>query len=565
MKLSLQICLFLLFSLGAFCQDVSIPFREGNAFGISDYQGKLLTKNRYDYIDYQRKMPKGYFYFSEKGNKGILYNGKPVVSGAEYDEFGIEPHKFIIATLRENSNTSKTYKDEKEYHYYKKRRTGQAIFNLKGENLYPDNFKYIRPIDTVGISAINKKRARYALIAVTDFDDAYSLFVYDCDKQKISEWLLKDYYKVTLDRSLSLPGRSIYLTASRQRSDAKEPMKIINDNGKFTLQKVPVKQEDDRQEVYEGSGYGSGTGRGSGDVKVMDGGDVPEPYTYVKADGGSVTPTPKKIKKYSTNSFEIKDGKLFLSERIAGQKEASPAIEFQMPASDKPYAFESISYGGVIEDTEEKRVNLKNIILYKSGDHYGIILSKEQTIPSRYESITPLAFDVAGNRTLLFIVGQKDVNTPQIKYGLIDKTEKVIIPILYDELDPFALSKYATKEFNVYIKYWRVKKDGKYGVITPFDGMVLPVSYDEIEANKTNYLRHDDDFISLKKDGLYGFVADWDFTAEKIIQPVFPYKVGFYDRNYQKEKRLLLLGLVNNEGKFFCYARKDGFLYYKEK
>ncbi|WP_347069574.1 hypothetical protein [Flavobacterium sp. WV_118_3] len=588
MRLFLQVGLGLLFSVQAFSQEVTIPFRVGNVYGLSDYNGKLVNKNKYDQINYNRKMPKGYFAFKNKEANGLAYNGKVLVSGPEYDEFGVEPNKFIIAVLKKNSvsRSTSTFKNEKEYNDFKKRsREGYALFNLKGENIYPANFKKILPVDTTGVSAANAKRARYALMATTNFDDQFSLLVYDCDKQKISEWLLKDYAKIKLDRGLTIPGKSIALTASKDKSDNPVPMQVINIDGKFLLQQATSEYRKGIKEQFEseygtteviadpesGSGLGRGTNKPNYTTEA-----VPPPPAYgagvkVPGDGDSFERSkPKAVKKYIIQTFEIKDGKLFLNEQIGGKNEVKPGTEFPMPpvAEGQTYTFESFPYGTTIQDTDEKRVTQKNIIRFKSGDQYGIVLSPERLIPASYDTINPIRYSVSREEQLLFVVGKKEKGTENIKYGLIDQNEKEIIPMRYEDLDPYGLvrSYFATKsDSNVYSKNWRFKENGKYGVITPFDGIVLPAVYDAIEWNPTRFSGHQDDFVSLKKEGLYGFVLAADFKEANIIQPIFPYKVGFYDRNYQKEKGLLLFGLVDNEGKFFCYARKDGFLYYKAK
>ncbi|THF53097.1 hypothetical protein E6C50_02520 [Flavobacterium supellecticarium] len=584
MRLFLHVGLGLLFSFQAFSQEVTIPFRVGNVYGISDYNGKLVNKNKFDQISYNRKMPKGYFSFKNKEENGLAYNGKTLVSGPEYDEFGIEPNKFIIAVLKRNrvSRSTSTFKNEKEYNDFKRRnREGYALFNLKGETIYPDNFKKIIPVDTTGVSATGAKRARFALMATTNFDDQFSLFVYDCDKQKISEWLLKDYDKIKLDRGLTVPGKSIALTASKAKSDSPMSMQVNHIDGKFVLQPLTTEYRPGVKERFEKEygtteltgdpEYGSGTGKPNYTTEA-----VPPPPAYGTGVNATVPndaiekKRPKVVKQYIVHTFEIKDEKLFLKELIAGQKEAKTETEFPMPPvpAGQTYSFESFPYTSTTQDTEEKRVTQKNIIRFKSGDLYGMLLSQERMISCKYDSISPIKFTHSGQDQLLFVVGQKDVTTQTIQYGLIDSDEKVILPLMYEELDPFGLVKSFSKtrtDIRVYNKNWRFKQNGKYGIITAYDGIVLPAEYDEIEWNTAHFPGHQDDFVSLKKGGLYGFVLGADFKEANIVQPVFPYKIGFYDRNYQKEKGLLLFGLIDNDGKFFCYARKDGFLYYKAK
>lgn len=583
MKQLVQTGLCLLFSFQAFSQEITVPYRIGNVFGISDYNGKLIRKKSYDKIDYNRKMPKGYFTFSDKGEKGVTFNGKTLVSGPDYGEFAIEKNKFIIAEIRSHSGKDLKFKNKKDFTDYQNRRQGgYAFFNLKGENLYPDNFKKMQPVDTIGVSSIDKKRTRYALIAVTSFDNRYSLLLYDCDKQKISEWLLKDYYKINLERDYYVPGKSISLKATKEQYDTPTAMQLFNRDGKFAIRPLTTEYQPDGNERTTGSYEresvkepGSGLGRGSQRGRDNDYQTVtvepamPPAYGAAKSvlEGDREARKTPIVKKYLDYTFENKDGKLYLNEKNTATKE-SQTTEFLLPPAPagKNYSFESIKYGYEVVNTNEKRINQRNLIRFKSGDQYGILISQELIIPAKYDSIAPVRiYDTGHENPLFFIVATKDNSSQKLYYGLIDSKGQSIIPIQYEELDPYILAYSGNRELTVYNKNWRFKENGKYGVMKPFGEVVLPAEYEEIEVNKRNTWYHQDDFLSLKKEGLYGLIIDKNFKEQNIIPPVFPYKVGFFDRNYQDQKGLLLFGLLDNEGKFLCYARKDGFLYQKEK
>ncbi|UUC44483.1 WG repeat-containing protein [Flavobacterium cerinum] len=573
MKQLIQSGLCLLFTIQAFSQDVTVPYRIGNVFGISDYNGKLIRKKTYDKINYNRKMPKGYFTFSDKDQKGITFNGKTLVSGPDYGEFGVEKNKFIVAEIRsKHSEGELKFKNKTDFVNYQNRRDGgYALFNLKGENLYPDNFKKLQPVDTTGVSSKDPKRSRYALLAATTFDKRYSLVVYDCDKQKISDWLLKDYYKVNLERDSYVPGKSISLKAAKEQQDAATAMQIYYRDGKFAIRPLTTEYSPNGKEAREGrydTEYGSGSRLGRG-TEVTNEVPLPPAYGNVKQpmEADSDIPKEKVVKKYLNHAFEIKDGKLFLVERNTAVKE-SQTTAFLMPPTPagKNYSFESIKYGYDVVDTNEKRINQKNLIRFKSGDQYGMLISQELIIPAQYDSIVPLRiYDSGRGNPLYFIVATKDNMSQKLNFGLIDINGKPIIPIQYEELDPYVLKYSGDRELTDYNKNWRFKKNGKYGVMKPLGEIVLPAEYDEIEMNKKDFWYHQDDFLSLKKEGLYGLIIDKNFKEQNIIPPVFPYKVGFFDRNYQKQDGLYLFGLLDSEGKFMCYARKDGFLYQKEK
>ncbi|MCR5694476.1 MAG: WG repeat-containing protein [Clostridia bacterium] len=105
------------------------------------------------------------------------------------------------------------------------------------------------------------------------------------------------------------------------------------------------------------------------------------------------------------------------------------------------------------------------------------------------------------------------------KFGYIDKTGEVVIPIEYD---------------NAYIQAYKdglffVYKDGKWGAVNTNNEVVIPFEYDEV--------RWDDSVICAQKDGKWGYLS---FDNEVIL----PFE---YDAAYGGENGIFSVGI---NGKF---------------
>ncbi|MGQ3088166.1 hypothetical protein, partial [Flavobacterium sp.] len=112
---------------------------------------------------------------------------------------------------------------------------------------------------------------------------------------------------------------------------------------------------------------------------------------------------------------------------------------------------------------------------------------------------------------------------------------------------------------------WNVLKDGKYGIIDINGKILFEAVYDTIYQNKKNYVSfRESDFTVLGKDGKYALYQEYTKDTPLFTAPVFIKPPGYYISNYQGQKGLMLVGLLDKDGDLYCYARKDGFLYYKE-
>ncbi len=131
---------------------------------------------------------------------------------------------------------------------------------------------------------------------------------------------------------------------------------------------------------------------------------------------------------------------------------------------------------------------------------------------------------------MVFFVVSKDGK----KYGLVDKENKQIIPLEYDEMDRFV---YPDKII------W-AKKDNKWGALDYKGTLVIPFEYDDIiKPYRTN-------LYAVKRHNKWGYIdKNNDVKIAFLYDEVTPfYKSIQTSSNYAKVKKGERWGIVNRKG-----------------
>jgi len=124
----------------------------------------------------------------------IIHNGKIILDNLPHSRYEFLLNKLVIAQFGSIQNAH----NEQISHYNLPQRECITLFNTKGENLYPEHFYKLQKIDTSGILHKGHLKTRYILFASIDLQQKYSLFAYDLETGKISDWFIKNAEKIVL-------------------------------------------------------------------------------------------------------------------------------------------------------------------------------------------------------------------------------------------------------------------------------------------------------------------------------------------------------------------------------
>jgi len=528
-------CLLIAISQNVYSQNVLVPFRVGNLYGLSDWNGNLKLQPKYDVLTIKKHMPVGYFVGSNGQKNSLLFGTKEIISNSDYNEFKVFRNKFISAFRTGLSyDFEQTLSNSKED---QNKRSYQSLFSISGVNVYPANFKNFDIIDTLEWSLKNKKQFRYAIFVSKNFENKCSLFAYDCDEQRISQWICKDYYRIG-ETGRSNGKRIIMVQENKWDAETEYTIKFINNN--FTLElKSKTKGR-----------YGSPYNRNEG---------VDMPFGGIGESLAAESSHDNEIQA----KFEWLNNEMvfFLTPNSNSNIERSKT-KITLPIKADTMEIFDYYYRSNNEKSGNQLV-LLNFIRYKIANKYGLVFTDSILTKPFYDSVLHLQIGGRQYEEHYFLVGIKDPATGKLKYGTIDANGKEVIPIIYESIDFGEVRKYSISQM-IYYKKWKVKKDGQYGFISVQGKELLATKYDTIYESKLRYQHFSDRCIILKKGEQYGALLNWYSDNPIISEPFSTKKIGYYIEDYQGQKGLMLLGLVNDNGSYFCLAKTNGFLFYKE-
>jgi hypothetical protein len=244
-----------------------------------------------------------------------------------------------------------------------------------------------------------------------------------------------------------------------------------------------------------------------------------------------------------------------------------------------------LATGSVLIFAANKSTSQQGPLLFKQQGRFGLI-SKGTAGNNIYDSLIYFGH--------MFIAGNKTDGS--YKFGIIDKTGKELVPLIYDSIpanlqefvfgdeDPrnrktrsFVLKNKGRYDNYMNKAYYKqeamsilVYKNGKCGLISAGNEIIVPIEYDMLAENAMSFGEPKKEaFIITKKDGKYGIVQlSYNYGTKTTnlmtkLAPVLPYIPAFYIDNYYDKKGLRLYGLYDEQTKFVGYANDSGKRYFE--
>jgi hypothetical protein len=567
MKKLFTAAILLLSISNSFSQSVLVPYRVGDKFGFADLKGNMVIPAAYDYPILRRRYPKGFFCADKNGKKTVISDHKIIIQDSECSDFEIHENKFIGAKKEKNYGEAKSFKTKEELLEYDKKRAYYSLFNLKGENVYPENFRSLHVIDTAGESIKNKERCKHIAFISYNFDNQKSIFVYDCDLQKITEWLAKDYHTIETAES-DYYGEKKEFKVKKTPENSEEILQLVYDGKKFKLNNIKPNKQNQEEEYVT-------------DREHLDALGSSNPGAFGDGDDFFVSESPSDPnsneiqKRYISTHFKIINGKIFYLQ--SEHKKDTIKTEINLPYPIEKTQIENKNRSLELFTSNEKKVISQNLVLYKTNNKYGILISDTIQIKPIYDSIIFLhSYDWEDHQAYNFLVGVKDAANQKMNFGTIDIFGNTVIPMVYESIEFREFDLWGGRRGNpepefynsTSQKEWKVKKDCKYGYISAKDSIILKAEYDEIKQNDSENMYFENNFKILKKGDKYGAIVGYG-KNKVIVEPKFPKKPAYYINDYQGIKGKILFGLTDEgteeeNGEFFCYGDESGNVFYRE-
>ena len=569
MKYFIVLGFFIAITVKVTCQQVLVPYKSGDKYGLSDTNGNIIIHPEFDDIRWKKD------YYFETSRKelvsdtletspnhfsirkkdvillnGLIFNGKEIIKNESYNSFDVHPGKYIIARCE-----SKYYKMSKEqYERYKHHERFFSLFNIYGQNVYPDNFRSIQKSDTLSIVSKKNKVSQFILFGTENFDLKTSLLVFNIDKQTITDWLLKDIRKFHIIKTIDAE-KVIHI--DYEDNDFNHFTGTINySTGKFIFKKQPVKRTEIRnaEMLTESPRYGDMGISDFGDITV----EVPREETFAN----------RSLPPFNPHFQCTKDSLFYMTDY---NKKTYIAISNDL----------TVYYFDQFIKTQS------NPLIYKKNNLFGFI-NKDTIKAPIYDSLfylgdRYLAYKNDGFKTLC---------------GILDINEKTVIPFIYDSIktevkqyevsyegyNKQKLSPQYKKDYSSYRKkddrktYFKnatdrliVFKNGRCGMLGINNEMIIPLEYDEIASNGiSSFPPSTSNYLIIKKNNYYGITNiekkkdQKGFNISNTIEPVFSAIPCYYYPDYYNVKGYKLFALYNNQFNFSGYANVRGELFGKQ-
>ena len=204
------------FNVNLFGQTISVPYRVGNKFGISDQNDKILIPAQFDVVELKNYSEDYFQAFTFQENtifSSFIYRNKIVLSNKKYNNYFLS-EDLIVATKYKSGRLS-IYHSEGEDYY------------TEYEHLYTKGGKIIISEDVLNVYVNivdEEKKLNQVLISTTDKNKKYSLFLYDKKLKKITQTFFEksDFLKVKFNVEDDYRDKSIVYTFKDAAGNGKQ-------------------------------------------------------------------------------------------------------------------------------------------------------------------------------------------------------------------------------------------------------------------------------------------------------------------------------------------------------
>lgn len=555
-KFKLFLVVFCINVFSILAQEIAIPYRDGNLWGICNETGKILIEPKFDKLEFDGSSiyDKHDLLISYKnGLKGLLVNGKEIL--APNYNFVYASDGFITTSSNENGNTD-------------------DVISFDGVSIFKKPIAYI-------ISS-GRIVGNYNLYHVMHHDLSESLLVFDNKSKKMIQTLYENYYSISKNGRQTYPENYTFMLKKAKNDDlssetwdfSKFPFKKTTynnsvDDEKYYVEQFVRKAKKNRSENYSGgSGNSYGTGYSSGSEEVVEEVGIREGrYDDVVISEPNNSNSERIKAKTISYNYTIKKDKIVLQKTINNVNEKPVVEEIQTNFNPKTSQLKSYYHS---KKEDETTINFSNYLIYKNKNKSAIIFPESAQNVIYFDSITPIIREIQDasfkNKEIIFVVGNKNKNGI-LKFGLYSNVRNLVSKVIYDEIKQTVLPSYNQ------ISIFQTKINNKFGFIQADGKTIVMPKYDELkELNSTKY--NYEKMIQTKVENQYGLLFS-NNNSIIFIEAFSPYQIQDVIKSYPEQssqilpeqkvmaKRIALLKLKDNAGKFVGYAATNGQLFFK--
>lgn len=508
-------------------RNVLIPYRDGNLFGLSNKEGKVLLKPTYHKLQI---MGGGFFKYwkqvkattdneEEEFEIGVLAGTKPIIQEAGLTHFVYLAQGIIIGTASlYNSNNCKFYDV-----------TGKPFFN--------ENFKTCRVINPTS----QEKGELHALAFLLEkYDESISILVFDPSTKNFTTPLLENVRGFSLQPALVPRFISVF---NYMDADNRIQKDIFYYN--YATQKhvrAPFQSQEALYQLYQ-----------SPEVNLNAKPIVEE------AKAATATQSPAFFR--FENKTHVKRGE----------------YEITLNTTDS-----------IIPISVYSTQAQEQLPILKQGKRYTLVLPDLTKSKEVYDSLVYVKqiFISKDNKNQWCYLAAKKSEQGVLQWGILNEQGVASVPLIYDSIGfklaestffesqgnyqinfPSRYISYAPYIENNLLGLFLVKKNGKYGLVNLVNEEILPVNATRIWKSNISVpeiLGLEARFYVYQQANSFGaFQLSLDGTKLKDTGPVFKdIPVAFYP-NYMNVSGLDIYYIYKNQELFYGLASPEGKVFYR--
>lgn len=212
-KRSILFIFIIFYAIVCQSQEIFVPYRVGDKFGISDEKGKVVLKPSFDILEPgYGDVPYfiGYNFKDDKVVSSFIYKNKLLLSNQPYNNYHVKGNLIIGISYKVFGNPTYSSKFLSIY----------DIYDLKGKKILEGNYENIFVIDSFKESKVPDD----VLIVATDNQNKTSLYIYNNKIKKLKKTVFEksEYFDIRYNYEYNFSDKSITILYDNQNGEAKK-------------------------------------------------------------------------------------------------------------------------------------------------------------------------------------------------------------------------------------------------------------------------------------------------------------------------------------------------------
>lgn len=462
-------------------EQIFIPYRNKDKWGFADTTGKLVVKPQFDAIlfdrshplYYEAKIPKQHYLTKVDSLFGLIGPGLMIPNQYRFIQ-GLSSEIFVAQPFS-NFQT----------HFYSK----------KGERILQD----AQRIERLEFSYFRKKgkldRSPIHLLKIINSRRQISLYAYYPNEFQKSHFILENCASILKTNQFEVDRIAFKVQRQSQADFEIITFAYESKTDRFEVSPVPIPTSD----PLGYSGLGSGSGNGNGGES--------EDHPSRQSEQQNL----HRMAQFTldTATFIVHLELLPMRSRTkTSDSNFRTTIALPQGASN----VQVMPYSG----TSNKQIVGDSVLFYRNFVHYKIdqktcVLAFDRQPSICYDSVSVVYPD--NNINYHFLIGVRQSNN-SLKFGMVNDSNEVIIPPIYDQLSGLPENKYQNIDYRNYI--FVVGQNNLKGLLTLNNRQVLPCRYSEILTTEKS--KDDVQLFELQSNNLKG--AYYQYKPREIKPPV---------------------------------------------